>query len=37
MKKVCMVAYTYYHWDARIPKEAEALVQQGMRGVLPTR
>src|SRR4030042_892501 len=29
MKKVCMVAYTYYHWDARIPKEAEALVQQG--------
>ena len=31
MKKVCMVAYTYYHWDARIPKEAEALVQQGIR------
>jgi glycosyltransferase involved in cell wall biosynthesis len=31
MKKVCMVAYTYYPWDARIPKEAEALVQQGMK------
>jgi glycosyltransferase involved in cell wall biosynthesis len=31
MKKICMVSYSYYSYDARIPKEAEALVQQGMR------
>lgn len=30
MKKICMVAYAYYSQDARIPREAEALVQQGM-------
>jgi glycosyltransferase involved in cell wall biosynthesis len=31
MKKICMVAYTYYSYEARVPKEAEALVQQGMK------
>jgi len=29
MKKICMVAYTYYSLDARVIKEAQALVQQG--------
>ncbi len=31
MKKICMIAYAYYSQDARVPKEAEALTQQGMR------
>ena len=31
MRNICMVAYTYYLADARIPKEAEALAQQGIR------
>lgn len=30
MKKICMVAYACYFLDARVPKEAEALAQQGM-------
>ena len=30
MKKICMVAYTYYMSDARVAKEAEALVREGM-------
>jgi len=31
MKKVCMVAYTNYLHDSRVCREAESLVQQGMR------
>jgi len=29
MKKICMVAYTYYLCDPRVRREAEALVEQG--------
>jgi len=29
MKKICMVAYTYYLDDVRVRREAEALAQQG--------
>jgi len=31
MKKICMVAYAYYSRDARVPREAETLAQQGMK------
>jgi len=31
MKKICMVAYTYYLNDPRVCREAEALLRQGMR------
>ena len=30
MKKICMVAYTYYLHDPRVRREAEALSQQGL-------
>jgi len=30
MKKVCMVAYSYYPADPRVRREAEALVDEGM-------
>ncbi len=33
MKRVCMVAYTVYDWDARVRREAETLVSIGVYDV----